>query len=329
MNVAGFNPSKNNLISVYDVLQGNVVHTIASESPRSIICRGDQVFVANYGKGTISVYSRSKDWRMTDELRVEKPNVVHMAAGQGKSFADELLVTCHGLGSQASYQDTHTYVIDVRQDRSRTLGHASLASVSADGKLAVTQDSFNLSPSGGISAFNYKEFTNPNANSEPIYRGGIMQTPYVYQVFPGGYWLSKNVVFGGVPIQQLGNEFGLLIIPDCSQKLFYSINESVMRAHRMTTSFPELEMRRIKLPEEFQEISKVCQHLFRMRGYILDHPLAYTHNDRLHLFVLTVVDSQLFAAINGDKVEKLEFSPDGRNLLFARARVDDTCGRSN
>ncbi len=285
-----------NLISVFDVLAGRVIDTISSDSPRSIICRGDRVFVANFGKGTISVFSRSKNWKLIDELLTEKLNVVHIAAGQGKGFAEQLIVTCHGQGVEASYKDSYAYVIDVRQDRSQPLGRPALASVSADGKLLITQESFNLSPSGSVSAHNYLEFTKSNAKPEPIYRGGIGQTPYIYQVFPGSYWFSQNIILGGVPLQQLGKEFGRLIIPDHSQQLFYALDENIIRAHRLTTSFTELEMRRIQFPDEYQEIDKICQHLYRMRGYCLDHPMAYTHGERLHMFVLTAEGGAILAA---------------------------------
>lgn len=282
------------LVSVYDVQKGEVVQTFVSDSPRSIVCRGDQVFVANFGKGNVSVYSRSSNWKLTKKLRVEKPNVVHIAAGQGKAFADELIVTCHGPGMRASYEDSHTYVVDTLNDRSQALDHSPLATVSADGKVVFTQSSFNLSPSGAIAAFNYKEYTKSNSKPEPIYRCG--EAPFVYQVFPGSHWLSEKVVLGGIPIQRLGNEIGLLIIPDLSQKLIYALKDGSIRAHRMSTSFPEIGNRQFEFPTKYKELKQVCNHLMRTRDYILDHPMAYTHGDRLYLFVLTAEGGTVLAA---------------------------------
>jgi WD40 repeat protein len=282
--------------SVYDVLADKVVHTIVCETPRSIISRGDQVFVANYGRGTISVFSQSDGWTLTDQLQVESPKIVHLSAPQGNSFSNELIVTCHDTEVNSPGRASHVYAVNTIKDRCQAIGNAQLATVSFDGKLLVTQDSFSGSPSGGISGFNYQEFTALDTKAEPIYKGGAGQTPYVYQVFPGSYWLSQNMVLGGLPIHQIGQEYRLLIIPDHSQKLFYSIDENSMKVHGLSMTFPELDKRQIRFPEELKEIPKLCQHLFRTRDYLLDHPVAYTHGDRLHLFVLAADSGAMLKA---------------------------------
>src|SRR5690606_16762465 len=69
-----------NLVSVYDVLKNEVVAQTSCPSPRSLLCRGDFVFVANYGEGTISVLSRSKNWNLVNSLRVSMPRVMHIDA---------------------------------------------------------------------------------------------------------------------------------------------------------------------------------------------------------------------------------------------------------
>lgn len=285
-----------NSVSVYDVLGKTVVASVSCPAPRSLLCRGDRVFVANDGQGTITVLSQRNDWKSIARLKLSNPNVVYLSAAKGTAFADELIVTCHGPGREASYQDCHTLVVDVRKNRCRDIGKSSLVSVSADGRLAITQQSFNLSPSGGISAFNYSQFTTAGTKRTPLYNGGDQQTPFVYQVLPGGYWLSNEMIFGGTPILKQQGDFGQMIIPDLAQKLIYTVTEHVVRGHRLNTTFTELGMRRVQFKPAPKDYGKFFRHLYRMRDYWLDHPVAFTHEDRLFLFLLSSEGGRVFAA---------------------------------
>lgn len=285
-----------NQVSFYNVLQRKVAASVTAVAPRSVLCRSGFAFVANYGKGTISVYSRDKEWQLVNELQVNKPNVMYVSAPGGRNFKGELIVTCHGDGPQASYQDSHVFAVSMKTDQCRPISRAAMATVSYDGKLVMTQGSFNLSPSGGLAAYNYKEYVNSGDKAQPIFKGGIQQTPFVYQVDAGGYWIGNNIVFGGVPIVQLEGDLGQLVVPDLSQKLIYSLTRDVVRAHRLNSGLTELGTRRSSYPAEYDEFSKVYHHLYRMRGYLLDHSTAYTHGDRLFLFVLPAKGGKVLAA---------------------------------
>lgn len=276
-----------NLVSIYDVLERNVAKVVNCPAPRSVLCRGDSIFVANHGEATVSVISRSRDWRVTEKLKVAKPNIVHMSAPALPHFKNELLVVCHGDGVQGSYQGCQTYLLQTRRPQCREVDQSSSISVSSDGKYVYSQSSFNLSPSGGISVYPYKNFISKEQRGQPTATGGIAQTPYVYQVPNSTYWLSQNLIFGGIPVQQIKGEFGKLLVPDLSQKLFYTIDENVVRARRYDTAFSELSQRQAEYPQAYADFATLSQHLFRTREYLLDHPMAYTHSDRLHLFVMS------------------------------------------
>ncbi|MEZ5943612.1 MAG: trypsin-like peptidase domain-containing protein [Planctomycetaceae bacterium] len=276
-----------NLISVFDVLQQKVLYSRSSTAPRSVLCRNGQAYIANFGEGTISVYSQGNEWRRTNQLQVIKPGIVHLSAPSGSYFANELLVTCHGEGNQASYQDSHIYLVDTQADKCREVANAALATTSFDGNLVVTQGSFNLSPSGGIAAYNYDEFMQLASQAKRVYAGGVLQTPYVYQSHPGGYWLGGNIVFGGVPLAEIPGDMGKLIVPDLSQKLIYTLTQDIVRAHRLNTSLTELGMRKARYPVVYyRDFPKVSHNIYRQRGYLLDHSIAFTHGDQTHFFVL-------------------------------------------
>src|SRR5690606_32807614 len=118
-----------------------------------------------------------------NEFEVDKPNIVHLSAAQGASFRGELLVTCHEEGPQGSYRGPTIFHVDTVRGGQKAVSKDSLANVSHDGKLVLGQGSFNLSPSGGITAVPFADFL--QGNSQPVFRGGIQQTPWIYQVHPG------------------------------------------------------------------------------------------------------------------------------------------------
>lgn len=123
-------------VSIFDVINDKVVHVINTPTPRSLLSRGDQLYVASFDEARISVYSANKGWSLQNELQVTKPNIVYMAAACAENFAGEILVTCHGPGNQASYQDPQVYRVDAGRDRCDPVARSSMASVSFDGKNA-------------------------------------------------------------------------------------------------------------------------------------------------------------------------------------------------
>lgn len=276
------------IVSVYDVLQEQFVASLETPSPRSILCRGDRIFVANFGEGTISIFSQSPSWQLVDQVEVEKRNIVHLAAPQGKHFKNELIVTCHDDVPQASYRGPHTFHLDVSEDRDRKIAQAPLANVSYDGRIIIDQSSFNLSPSGSVSGYAYRDFVSGN-HSNPIFRAAAegSQTPYIYQTHPGSYWLSNSMVFGGAPLKMLKDTEGKPLIPDLAQRIVYMLSADRLSAHRLDVSLTEIDDRRVELPAELrEEFHRIARDLYRRRDYLIDHLLAYTHDETLHLFII-------------------------------------------
>ena len=283
-------------LTIYDVLKRKIAATVATTSPRCILCRGDKIFVSNFGQGTVSVIADRERWQLVNELKVPKPNVVHLSAPGGKHFSDALLITCHGDGPEASYQNSQVFVLDMATDKCRPVSQAAMASASYDGRLIMTQGSFCLSPSGDLAAFNFKDYLAAGDNAQPITRGGNTQTPYVYQVAAGGFWIGNDIVFGGVPLAASKQDLGKLIVPDLSQNVLYALTASRVTAHRLDVTFTEIGNRAATFPMKEDDFHEVYHHLYRNRDYLLDHPVACTHGDRLSLFVLTATGGLVLAA---------------------------------
>jgi len=130
----------------------------------------------------------------------------------------------------------------------------------------------------------------------PSPRRQAMQTPYTYQLLPGSYLLAQNTIFGGSELQQMPGDFGNLIVPDLAQRVFYTLTADVVRAHHYNAAFSQIDSRPVKYPTGYEDIAKVVFPIHRIRDYLLDHPVAYTHGNRLHLFVLTSTAGRVLTA---------------------------------
>lgn len=302
-------------VTIYDVQAERFIGSLNTPSPRSILCRGNRVFVANYGEGTISVFQRGEKWKQVDELQVEKPLIVHLSAPQGKNFRSELIVTCHGEGREASYQDAHIFRLEVSRDRETKVAQDALASVSYDGKIVLTQSSFNLSPSGMAAGYSYRDFTGAG-KPNPLFRTHAedLQTPYLYQVHHGSYWLANDMIFGGVPLKMLKETDDRPLIPDLAHRIIYLLSTDRLSAHRLDATLTEIGHRRVQLPGElYSQFDRIARDLFRRREYLIDHPVACTHGSTLHLFVIDHETSTVLRAKTAafGTVAKTVFAPGG------------------
>lgn len=294
-----------NRISVWDVLQERLIQTIETAAPRSLLVRGNRAFVANFGQGTITVLTLTDRWKPTDQIGVDKPRVVHLSAARGKHFNNELIVTCHDDGPQASYQGSAIYHLDIARGKARQVSKGPVATVSYDGKLVFVQDSFNLSPPGAISAISYADFT--AGRMDPVFRYGREYLPWFYQAHQGSYWLSDRVIVGGVPAKVL-HEVGNVLIPDMAERVVYELGENKLVAHKIDVAFSELDQRKLELPDEIvKEFGRLSQAIYRTRGYLLDHPVAFTHGDTLYLFAIDYGINTVRSA----KVARLNFPSQG------------------
>jgi len=272
-------------VSLWDVKAERSVKTVETPSPRAVLCRGQAVYVANYGEGTITILDTENDWRVEKRLTVERPNVVYLSAPRGLFFKGEILATCHEK-ADFSREDSYVFHVSVAAGKSRPVSRASLASVSYDGKVVVTQSYFNYSPSGGVSVYSFRDFL--RESPRPLYGSSVGEAPYVYQAHPGSYWLGANVVLGGAPLAAVKDKMdNVILIPDLSRRVVYSLSDVRLAAHRLNTEFSEQASRKVVFPaEQTKDFSRVIRQLYRHRAYILDHPVAFTHGDDLYLFVI-------------------------------------------
>ncbi|TWT79731.1 hypothetical protein CA13_11380 [Planctomycetes bacterium CA13] len=285
-----------NVISVYDVVAGVVTAEIESPAPRSVLFRGNQIIVASQIEGIINFYQRrGNDWALTKEWRVPKTGVVHLSAAGGPSFRGQLVVTCHGDGSQASYQDSMIFVTST-SGRFTPISKSALGTVSYDGKLLIRHESFNLSSGGQITGHLFDEYVRSGGKSRQVLSADPDSNTYLYQIDRGGYWIGRDCVMGGLPLTRLPNEWGNLVIADRTQKRLYVIADDMMTGQQLSAAAPPLGVRRIKYPDPYGEMDKLRHGWAHRRDYLLDHPEAATHDGKTSLFIRTAEGGVILSA---------------------------------
>ena len=290
-----FTHQEANKVSIWDVGKEQVVQAFDTTSPRSVISRGNKFYVANYGEGTISVFSFSTKWEFSDQLEAGHPRVLHLSAPFGKHFKNLILVTCHDKRGERSGPEPGIYALNTRTDRHQRVSGAPLGSFSYDGKVVFTQESFNQSPSGGVAVYNAKDFI--SGRGQVLFRGGITQTPYLYQVHEGNTWLGPRALYGGARIQQVANGLGRITIPDLTNKLIYALFEQELKAHSFGGQFQETGTRSVSFPPaQTKAFRRIYHHLSRRRGYLLDQPIAFQYKGQIQFFLLDLEDRTILHA---------------------------------
>ena len=81
----------------------------------------------------------------------------------------------------------------------------------------------------------------------------------------------------------LPGDWGNLILADRTQKLIYVVSDSVIACRKLSTS--EIDVRRLVVPEDYQDLEKLRHGWAHRRNYLLDHPEAATIGGETYLFI--------------------------------------------
>ncbi len=272
-------------VSVWDVVAGKLHRTVKTPSPRCVLCRGDGVYIGHSADGTIRFFSRKKNWSLVDEFDVKKTAIVALSAPRGEYFKQQIIVTCHGGG-------TNIIHLDAAKDKHQIVNGKAVGTCSYDGKLILTQDSFHKSPAGTINVYAYADFL--GGKPKEVLTAGEMQTPFIDQVQPGTFWFGGSMVFGGASLQRIPKTDGGLIVPDFAQRVFYWLG-STLRAQRFDGNLTEIGSRKVAWTAKPQDSSDgVYRTQDRHRSHLLDIPSAVTLDGALYLFVVNHPQSKIW-----------------------------------
>jgi hypothetical protein len=96
------------------------------------------------------------------------------------------------------------------------------------------------------------------------------------------------MVVGGVPAKRLHDIENRLLVPDLSQRVIYDIGPTRITAKKLDVKFTELDRRKVAWPNDIvEDFNRISQPFYRAKGYLLEHPLGFTHGDTLYLFAIS------------------------------------------
>jgi S1-C subfamily serine protease len=266
-----------NKVSVWDIQAGKVLRSVECPSPRFILCRGGQAYVANYGKGTITVLDSKENWEVSNQIQVGDSQVYYLSAPGGGAFANVILATC------GTYKKRKVFSVDVIKDAAKDLGRSdsiAMATFQFDGGAVLDQyilgsgDAYETS--GYLGGERY-----PKAAPRVASLRDSDNIP-LFQVRAGALWFGRSDLY--VHIREYRNRtVGDILFPDSTRSVFYAVKGKAVTAYRMNSTFPELASAAIQPPPTIGE-KEVAWRSLPDRSHVLHQPAACTLGSTTHLF---------------------------------------------
>lgn len=278
-------------LSVIDVATAKVVATVNCPSPRHILCRGNRVIVANFGQGTISVYS-TDNWRLADKVTLGEPNVNYLSAPGGRNYAGHLLATC-----RVDRQSQAFFHVDLRKKKAREVDrrlYISVVTVDYDGRCFFWQGEIGHSPSAPISE--PLDFRAVTANRPPraLGQGAGEPAPIVYQIRSGPFWFGDKHLLRGLPPRTFKTS-GKLLVPDRHLEVVYVFEDHQITCMALDGALTELGTQPVTYPADFKRMSPDRLPMaWEHRGDLHYQHVAITSGDTLRVFVLDEEAQSIF-----------------------------------
>lgn len=270
-----------NRISLWDVQTGKRVKTLPCPSPRHILCVAGHVFVANYGEGTVSVYSQ-KTWEMTDQLLAGHQDVYYLSAPQGRNFKGVLIATC------GTYTKHEVRAINLAKDVNKLLFkevYMSVATVDYAGNSIIVQGETTHSPSAVPTSYEYNSVLQGKRQS--IGRGDHAGTPLLYQNDASSFWFGsyfrgnpEGIIYSGNPPKVLSRNMGRFVIPDKKGNVSYAVDEDTITAIKLDMTLTKLGQQAISLPDDLKKMPQGG------KNYVAPHPQAVHEGKDVYVFLL-------------------------------------------
>ncbi|MGB7343612.1 MAG: SHD1 domain-containing protein [Pirellulaceae bacterium] len=267
-------------LSVWNVAAQSIDHTLDCQLPGPMLCRGDRIFVANLGQGTLSVFSQ-ENWQLVNEIQTPSASELVISAPQAEYFDGRIFLT-----SFVDRYSSKLYVIDTKADRYEELsdlGSSSGMTVGYSGKVCLDQDQQGGSPSGAFQAKGTFDAIAKGRSVQDFGRNGE-SNPLIYQVRDSEFWFGANRLYRGLPPNQVGDDRGRILIPDRSFDLMYTIEPQQLIANSLTANMAEIGRTKISFPKSYQRIQAKPNN-YPNRGEVDRQHAAVTLGQQLYLFI--------------------------------------------
>jgi len=282
------------LITIIDTATAAKVATIETTRPQHAIWRGDDLLVANGGKGTISIFDASKDYMLDNEIEVGQDDPICIAAPGGSFYDGNLIVTCK------TGKDSRKLIgVNIKRDAAVEVGggvYMSIATVSYDGKHYFHQGSLGHSPSapiGGVSDF--QALVKRNEKVE-LHRSGAAYMAFMYQVRKGPIWFGCRRIARGMPPEMIGDEdIAKILVGDRTAFCCYAFDTAGFKCIGLDGSLTEVGTKTATYPDEFKRLAANPPFI---SSYDMDandrYQIAVTLDGKLHLYLYDHVGKNVF-----------------------------------
>lgn len=283
---------KDNRLTIWDVPADKKLKTIPCPSPRQIFCTAGKAYVANFGKGTVSVYSPDSDWDLENEALVGHPGVFYLSAPLGRHFDGKLLASCsqdghHEVRLVDTLNDVNSNLVNMNEPATNEgVATPLVATVDAEGRRFTLRRLFSLSQASG----RYDQLL---ARKLELYWSDRQEQAMVRQVEPGWWvgcpgWTVADFgrVFYGDPLSPVAPTpgKGALVIPDRRGIVAYVVNNSNVDIVRLDMALPVLASVEIRNPGPLTEL-QLSSRSRATPSIVQSPPEAVRHGDDAFLFV--------------------------------------------
>ncbi len=267
--IAGHNGS--GTVSIMEVDTLKLIKTISTPAPVAMLTRGDELIVANHGRGSLSVFSRSKDWENVKTVQAGDPNPEYMSAPGGRYFNGMIAVRCKGNGRD----ECPINIVNIRRDRGVQFsnGRTSACPVDYTGKIMLSQSRAG-SPNRYIEGI-YNFAAAASGRPTPKLGHYLDTLPLLYQVGMTQYWMGGRKIYVDMPpVVRLEAE--RLLIADRVADVCYVFNPTHISCVLLDKDLKELQSRELPLPGGIRDVTDIG-----------DLHIAATIGKYLYLFLLT------------------------------------------
>lgn len=287
-----------NLVSVWDVCAGKVSHTIETPKPRSILCRGNYAFVTHTQADKLTLLSRSDNWTEIDNLVVPNNIILHVSAPVHENFKDEILVTCRGASEEKNTPQYGNYLLNYHNGQLTQVGSYSFATFDASGTKVLVQEKTNLGTTRV--AISDTEDLDGKGNLPTVdLSSEIAASQHFYAIPQSDCWLSNQFIIRANANAPLYQNYFAILVPDLAQNLIYAVSPNTVDVFELTNEVTAVSSH----PLRFETLSpsvaetRLIKNRAGAEDLLLNRPLAYTHDDKLYLFLLDPEAGELFQAV--------------------------------
>lgn len=237
-------------VTIWDIVTNQEVAAIDTPSPAFVLCRGSKVFVANYGKGLVTVFDGAKKWEKVAEVKTRLENVAILAAPNGKAFKGQLLALC-----DVSEKERQMLFVDTNSKKSAVLGKGEISGIAVDydGKNYFWQG-MGGSPARPVVGTKSWPLLVAGRDS-PLGPGTNDTLPILRQTQPGQYWFGGNLICKGMPPAGVGKVFDQFVIGDRSKQLAYVVVGTTLDALELKGTLEKVGSRNIEFPKEYHRFA--------------------------------------------------------------------------